>query len=140
LLAALDAVLWPAAWVAAAALAPIKTGVVGPLIIALAVLFAVLRLHRALLRNERYWFATWRWGKVLGALLLIGMVLESGRAFPRPVAKPHRDQDARWQVRISQCVDNGRDEVQVSMSERRHATARPVKWTASGNFFAAINL
>jgi hypothetical protein len=76
LLAALDAVLWPAAWVVGASLAPMKTGVVGPLIIALAVLFAVLRLHRALWRNERYWFATWRWGKVLGALLLIGMVLK----------------------------------------------------------------
>jgi hypothetical protein len=76
LLAALDAVLWPAAWVVGAALAPMKTGVVGPFIIALAVLFGVLRLHRALWRNERYWFATWRWGKVLGALLLIGVVLK----------------------------------------------------------------
>ena len=48
LLAALNAVLWPAAWAAAAALAPMKTGVVGPFIIALAALFSVLRLHRAL--------------------------------------------------------------------------------------------
>jgi hypothetical protein len=76
LLAALDVVLWPAAWVAVAALAPMKTGVVGPFIIAVAVLCAVLRLHRAVGRNERYWFATCRWGKVLGALLLIGMVLK----------------------------------------------------------------
>ena len=61
-----------------AALAPMKTGVVGPFIIALAALFSVLRLHRALWRNERCWFAAWRWRKVFGALLLIGMVLKLG--------------------------------------------------------------
>ena len=55
-----------------------KTGVVGPFIIAPAALFSVLRLHRVLWRNERYWFAAWRWRKVFGALLLIGMVLKLG--------------------------------------------------------------
>jgi hypothetical protein len=34
------------------------------------------RLHRALWENQRYWFTTWRWGKVLGAMLLIGAVLK----------------------------------------------------------------
>jgi hypothetical protein len=34
------------------------------------------RLHRALWENQRYWFTTWRWGKVLGAMLRIGAVLK----------------------------------------------------------------
>jgi hypothetical protein len=43
---------------------------------ALAVLGGVSRLHRALWVNHRYWFTTWRWGKVLAAMLLIGAMLK----------------------------------------------------------------
>jgi hypothetical protein len=38
-------------------------------------LCAVGRLHRALWVNHRYWFTTWRWSQVLGALLLMGAVM-----------------------------------------------------------------
>ena len=52
------------------------TGAVGQLAIALAVLSAVVRLHRALRVNHRYRFTTWRWGKVLAALFLVGGLLK----------------------------------------------------------------
>ena len=51
-------------------------GLVGPFVTALALLLAFGRLHRALCVNHRYWFTTWRWGKVLGAMLLIGAVMK----------------------------------------------------------------
>jgi hypothetical protein len=44
------------------------------------VLLGLGRLHRALWENHRYWFTTWRWGKVLGAMLLIGAVLKLSMA------------------------------------------------------------
>jgi len=31
---------------------------------------------RAIWLNQRYWFTTWRWGKVMAAMLLIGAVLK----------------------------------------------------------------
>jgi hypothetical protein len=34
------------------------------------------RLHRALWVNHRYWFTTWRWGKVLASMMVIGAVLK----------------------------------------------------------------
>jgi hypothetical protein len=49
---------------------------VGPFVTALAVLLGLRRLHRALWVNHRYWLTTWRWGKVLSAMLLIGAVLK----------------------------------------------------------------
>jgi hypothetical protein len=49
---------------------------VGPVITATAALLATLRLHRAVWANERYWFTTWRWGKVALAMLLMGWVLK----------------------------------------------------------------
>jgi hypothetical protein len=55
---------------------PGPAGLVGPFVTALAVLLGLGRLHRALWVNHRYWFTTWRWGKVLGAMLLIGAVLK----------------------------------------------------------------
>jgi hypothetical protein len=61
-LAAADAVAWPAAWVLAVS--------------AVAVLSAIGRLHRALCVNERYWFTTWRWGKILAGMLFIGFVMK----------------------------------------------------------------
>lgn len=39
-------------------------------------LVRVAREHRALWVNHRYWFTTWRWGKVLASMLLIGAVLK----------------------------------------------------------------
>ena len=76
LLAALDAVAWPALIAATFTLAPISTGVVGPTFVGILVLIAMARLQQALWRNERYWFTTWRWGKVMVALLVVGVVLK----------------------------------------------------------------
>ena len=41
-----------------------------------ALLLALGRLHRALWINHRYWFTTWRWGRIVAVFLLIGMVLK----------------------------------------------------------------
>jgi len=75
-LAVLDAVLWPALWIAAVAAVHDRTGTVGPVAIALLVVFAAARLARAIRRNERYWFSTWRWGKCAVVLVAIGFALQ----------------------------------------------------------------
>ncbi len=56
--------------------APQPLGLIGPFITALAVLMGLGRLHRALWVNHRYWFTTWRWGKVLASMMVIGAVLK----------------------------------------------------------------
>lgn len=76
LLAAVDAVIWPLMWVLLIQQVPGSAGLVGPFVTAMAVLLGLGRLHRALWVNHRYWFTTWRWGKVLGAMLLIGAVMK----------------------------------------------------------------
>ena len=75
-LAALDAVVWPIVWVAVVAHVPMKTGSVGAAIVAWAVSATMRRFRRALWNNHRYRFTTWRWGRVLAALLLIGWVMK----------------------------------------------------------------
>ena len=74
-LAVIDAVAWPAAWVIALRSLSVESGVVGSLLCALAIAAAAGRVRNALLRNHRYGFTTWRWGKVLGWMLLIGALL-----------------------------------------------------------------
>ena len=77
LLAAVDAVTLAAAVGAADPLkCQNRSGLVGPFVTALAVLCAAGRLHRALWVNHRYWFTTWRWGKVAAAMLVIGAILK----------------------------------------------------------------
>ena len=76
MLAAVDAALWPLLWVVVFSHAPKPVGIVGLVITASAALFAVSRLQRALLRNERYRFTTWRWGKVVVGLVLLGLVMK----------------------------------------------------------------
>lgn len=76
LLAAIDAVAWPLLAVLLIREVPGTGALLGPFVTALAVLWGLARLHRALWVNHRYWFTTWRWGMVLGALLLIGVVLK----------------------------------------------------------------
>ena len=61
MLALFDAVAWPVAWIAVAMHLPQPAGIVGPMIIALAVLSALGRAHRAAMQNHRYHFTTWRW-------------------------------------------------------------------------------
>ena len=76
LLPAADALLWPLAWIWIVRQVPGPVGLVGPFVMAVATLCALGRLHRALCVNHRYWFTTWRWGKGLGGLLLMGAVMK----------------------------------------------------------------
>ena len=75
-LSVVDATVWPLVWVLLFSHAPKPVGVVGPFVAAVALLCALGRLHRALWVNHRYRFTTWRWGRAVAALLLMGMVLK----------------------------------------------------------------
>ena len=74
--AAVDATAWPLFWVLLFSHAPKPVGLVGPFVAAVALLCALGRLHRALWVNHRYRFTTWRWGRVVAALLLIGAIMK----------------------------------------------------------------
>ena len=76
LLASADAIAWPLLWAAAVLNAQASVGVVGPVVTAAAALIGLGRLRRAVWENHRYRFATWRWGKVVAALLFIGLVMK----------------------------------------------------------------
>ena len=69
-------VAWPLMWVLLIQHAPQPVGLICPFITALAALMGLGRLHRALWVNHRYWFTTWRWGKVLASMMVIGAVLK----------------------------------------------------------------
>jgi hypothetical protein len=75
-LAVIDALVWPFLWGLAIHRLQTPSGIVGPVVFSIAALFATVRLGRAVWANERYWFTTWRWGKVVAALLLMGWVLK----------------------------------------------------------------
>ena len=75
-LAAVDALAWPVLWVLVFTHAPKPVGLVGPFVAAVAFLCALGRVRRAVWVNHRYRFTTWRWGKVVAALLLMGGVLK----------------------------------------------------------------
>lgn len=75
-LAAVDAAAWPLAWVIMLSNAPKPVGLVGPFVMAVALLCALGRLYRAMWENHRYRFTTWRWGRVAAAVMLIGLVMK----------------------------------------------------------------
>ena len=75
-LAAVDAAAWPAAWVLLAQASPQPLGIVGPVVTAWAAWAGLGRLHRAVWINHRYRFTTWRWGRGLVAVLVIGTVIK----------------------------------------------------------------
>ena len=75
-LASLDAVAWPCAWILIAFGVRGQTALVGSVVIAFAVLIAVRRLRRAIWNNGRYFFSTWRWGRVLSLLLFVGWLVK----------------------------------------------------------------
>ena len=75
-LAAADAVAWPALWFIAIASAPLDTGNFGNLAMALIVVLGVRRVHRAVWRNERYRFTTWRWGVPIATLATMAWALK----------------------------------------------------------------
>ena len=74
--ALLDAILWPAVWLAVIAVAPFSAGVIGWTAMGLIGLAAVRRAHRAIRRNERYWFTTSRWGAPLAMLIATGLAIK----------------------------------------------------------------
>ena len=76
LLAAGDAAIWPLCWAVALHQSPVDLGLVGPVGSAVAILCGAGRLHRALWVNHRYHFTTWRWGRIFGALLVMGLLLK----------------------------------------------------------------
>ena|SRR5438309_629957 len=75
-LALVDAVAWPLAWIAFASHLPARGGLVGGFVVALACLCALTRAWRAVCENHRYFFTTWRWGKPLLWLLMLGWLLK----------------------------------------------------------------
>lgn len=75
-LAALDAVAWPLFWVLLLGQINAPVGIVGPMVVAIALLFSADRIRRAVWANHRYWFTTLRWGRVVTALMVIGMALK----------------------------------------------------------------
>ncbi len=75
-LAMLDAVAWPALIGILVSGSSTQTGAVGSLTLALCALFGMRRCVRALWRNERYQFTTWRCGLPLAVLLAVGAALK----------------------------------------------------------------
>lgn len=75
LLAAVDAVAWPFGLAMLVALTPATEGLVRPAL-AVATLWALLRLCGAVLANERYRFTTWWFARLVALLLLVGAVMK----------------------------------------------------------------
>ncbi len=76
-LAAVDAVVWPG--VAWAALLHVDRGrLLLAFVMAMLVMSAARRLFTALLANHRYQFTTWRWGRVLVRMMVLGALLKVG--------------------------------------------------------------
>lgn len=71
--ALLDAVLWPGAWIVLALSHGRSLGAVGQAVFVLAVIALAMRVRTALFRNERYFFTTRRW-----AVPLLGLVVYAG--------------------------------------------------------------
>ena len=76
-LAAADAIVWPALWIGVIVAAPFRTGVAGALLITLMLWSSLTRLRTALAENQRYRFTTWRWGRPIVVILVIGAVLKA---------------------------------------------------------------
>lgn len=76
LLAVVDAIIWPALWFVAIQVLPIRTGLMGTVIQAFLIMFAVRRVYLAAFRNERYRFTTWRWGVPLASLVALGTLIK----------------------------------------------------------------
>lgn len=75
-LALLDAIAWPTLWFVAILTLPAQTGVIGMVLQALSILFALRRAYLAVCWNERYRFTTWRWGVPLASLVALGALIK----------------------------------------------------------------
>ncbi|ACB33153.1 hypothetical protein Lcho_0881 [Leptothrix cholodnii SP-6] len=76
LLAAIDALVWPAVWLVVLMRVEVPMGVTRSVFMAVLAMCAVSRLWRATFDNSDYTFTTWRWGKVLGGLLLVSWFIQ----------------------------------------------------------------
>lgn len=76
LLAAIDAVIWPMAWVVFARLEMKASAQQIYLVAIVAVLFAALRLCAAVFENQRYRFTTWWVARLFALLLFVGVVMK----------------------------------------------------------------
>lgn len=76
LLAALDALIWPALALMALAQVSGAGGIARPMAAAMALLFGLCRLDTAWRRNHRYRFVTWSLARTVLALVLVGAVLK----------------------------------------------------------------
>ncbi len=74
--ACIDAVVWPCLWILMIHRVPQSGGLLRPFVEAVALLFALGRVQRALWVNHRYRFTTWRWGRIAAALMLFGAILK----------------------------------------------------------------
>ena len=74
--AALDALAWPLAWVAATLHVRDRCGIVGAMVVVVATLQALRRVRRALRENHRYFFTTWRWARIVSIALLVGWLMK----------------------------------------------------------------
>jgi hypothetical protein len=77
-LAAVDAVAWPGAGWVVLSQVPGQGGLVLAFVMALLVVSAARRVFTALLANHRYQFTTWRWGRVLAWMMVVGALLKLG--------------------------------------------------------------
>lgn len=75
LLAALDALAWPAAGVLLLLRWPAASALVWPVTV-VAGLWALVRLCEAVFVNHRYWFTTWRWIRFGALLALVWLVMK----------------------------------------------------------------
>jgi hypothetical protein len=81
LLAAMDAVAWPAMWVVLVFNARASMGILGWVSIAWVSWAGVKRLRRAVIENHRYRFTTWVWGRVVFGLIVFGATLKLAASF-----------------------------------------------------------
>jgi len=77
-MAAIDALAWPVAVGVLLSRVPGGTGVFGPTAMAILVLLGMLRLDKAVWRNHRYRFTTWKVARVLAVLTAVGVALKIG--------------------------------------------------------------
>ena len=74
----LDAIAWPLIWMALVIHldSTMSVGIFRLVVLGVAPLCAVSRLHRALWVNHRYRFTTWRWGKPVLMLWAVGALMK----------------------------------------------------------------
>src|SRR5262245_24789278 len=75
-LAVVDAVLWPVIGAHLLVVNRLDAGAFGGVLVTILGVLAIARTHRAFLRNERYRFTTWTWGRWLAWLLASGWLLK----------------------------------------------------------------